>query len=203
MLDAEAVSGWIDLRPGVVHVEDFRDGAVADGMNADLQFRMVRAAASASIFARGFINGRGMPRFDGSSAKGSNIQAVPEPSDPSANALTAPSLTKSSPCRMHAAAAQLLPMRDGDDLVNAASQPTFPFGAAKKFDFAGIAAIPRIRIDGDGVNRRSSPRVRLPPAPHAELPPSRLRKGGEWPCAIKSCAASLKTPVGLPRRRAR
>ena len=44
VLDAKAMRGRVGATQALVYVENFRDGAIADGVNADLDLRLVGAA---------------------------------------------------------------------------------------------------------------------------------------------------------------
>ena len=57
VLDAKAMRGSVTATQARVHVEDFRDGAIADGVNADLDLRLVGAARQ-GFHLRGWIHQR-------------------------------------------------------------------------------------------------------------------------------------------------
>ena len=60
---------------------------------------------------------------------------------------------------LEARVAQLFPLQDGSDFIDAAGEPAFQFGAPQELNLTRKAAVPRIRIHGDRVDGgQSDPR---------------------------------------------
>ena len=144
VFDAEAMRGRIAAPQALVQIEDFRDGAVADGVNADLDLRLVRAARQ-RFHLRGRVHQR-----KGNAAIGRVVsERLNHPGGRRAQRAVREGFYRAqldeivTHVALDARVAQFFPLPDGDDLIHAAGEPAFQFGAAQELDFAGKAAVPR------------------------------------------------------------